>query len=120
MTLPNSNAGVYSIPDFRMKDGQKQVLNVGQQHLSRPKKTASIYGVVDCLEAPANDDEWFDLYIKVDGKKVITKVNGKIFLNGHNRMTGKKDPILKEFLGKEHSLFRAMIPAALFFFEIFL
>ena len=31
-----------------------------------PKKTASIYGVVDCLEAPANDDEWFDLYIKVD------------------------------------------------------
>ena len=29
------------------------------------------------MEAPARDDEWFEVYIKVEGKKVVTKVNGK-------------------------------------------
>ena len=29
------------------------------------------------MEAPAKDDEWFDVYIKVEGKEVVTKVNGE-------------------------------------------
>ena len=79
MTLPHSNAGVYFHTRFQ-EDGwpkagfECQVNNTYHD----PKKTASIYGVKDTLEAPAKDDEWFDLYIKVEGKKVVTKVNGKI------------------------------------------
>ena len=26
------------------------------------------------------DDEWFEVYIKVEGKKVVTKVNGKTII----------------------------------------
>ena len=79
MTLPQSNAGVYFHTRFQDEGWPKagfecQVNNTYHD----PKKTASIYGVQDCLEAPANDDEWFDLYIKVNGKHVITKVNGKV------------------------------------------
>jgi hypothetical protein len=46
-----------------------------------PKKTAGLYDIVDNYEAPAKDDEWFTLYIKVEGKHVITKVNDKIIVD---------------------------------------
>ena len=76
LTLPQSNAGIYFHTRFQDEGWPKvgfecQVNNTYHD----PKKTASLYGVVDCLDAPANDDEWFDIYIKVDGRRVITKVN---------------------------------------------
>ena len=79
MTLPHSNAGVYFHTRFQDEGWPKagfecQVNNTYHD----PKKTASIYGVKDVLEAPAKDDVWFNLYIKVEGKKVVTKVNGKV------------------------------------------
>lgn len=46
-----------------------------------PKKTAGLYDIVDNFEAPAKDDEWFTLYIKVEGKHVITKVNDKVIVD---------------------------------------
>jgi hypothetical protein len=81
MTLPHSNAGIYFHTRYQNEGWPKagfecQVNNTYHD----PKKTASIYGVKDTLEAPANDDEWFEVYIKVDGKKVVTKVNGKMIV----------------------------------------
>ena len=46
-----------------------------------PKKTAGLYDIVDNYEAPAKDDEWFTLTIKVEGKHVITKVNDKVIVD---------------------------------------
>src|SRR5258707_582110 len=46
-----------------------------------PKRTAGLYDIVDNYEAPAKDDEWFTLYIKVEGKHVITKVNDKVIID---------------------------------------
>ena len=78
MTLPHSNSGIYFHTKYQEEGWPKagfecQVNNTYHD----PKKTGSIYGVSDTLEAPAKDDEWFEVYIKVDGKKVVTKVNGK-------------------------------------------
>ena len=78
MTLPHSNSGIYFHTRFQDDGWPKagfecQVNNTYHD----PKKTASVYGVKDTLEAPAKDDEWFDVYIKVEGKKVVTQVNGK-------------------------------------------
>jgi hypothetical protein len=42
-----------------------------------PVKTGSLYGVVKVLEAPAKDDEWFKMSIRVEGKQVTVKVDGK-------------------------------------------
>ena len=82
MTLPHSNLVFIFTPAFRKKVGPKGDLSASVNNTYHdPKKTASIYGVVDCLEAPAKDDEWFDLYIKVDGKHVITKVNDKVIVD---------------------------------------
>ena len=101
MTLPNSNAGVYFHTRFQDEGWPKagfecQINNTYHD----PKKTASIYGVVDCLEAPANDDEWFDLYIKVDGEKVITKVNGKVISEWTQPADWKKGSSFERILGE--------------------
>ena len=46
-----------------------------------PKKTAGLYDLKDNLEAPAKDDEWFTLTVRVEGKHVITKVNDKVIID---------------------------------------
>ena len=65
-----------------------------------PKKTASLYGVVDCLDAPAKDDEWFELYIKVDGKRVITKVNDKTIVDWTQPSDWKKGESFERILNE--------------------
>ena len=40
-----------------------------------PSKTASLYGVEDRLTTPVGDDVWFTLSIRVEGKRIVTKVN---------------------------------------------
>ena len=101
MTLPHSNAGVYFHTRFQ-EDGwpkagfECQINNTYHD----PKKTASIYGVQDCLEAPARDDEWFTLYIKVDGKHVITKVNDQVISDWNQPEDWKKSGDFERVLGE--------------------
>ena len=79
MTKPKANSGVYFHTKFQ-KDGwpakgyEVQVNN----SQSDPKRTAGLYGIDDNYEAPAKDDEWFTMEIKVEGKHIVTKVNDKV------------------------------------------
>ena len=41
-------------------------------------KTGSLFAIEDINSAPAEDDKWFDYFIKVIGKRVIIKINGKV------------------------------------------
>ena len=79
MTKPNANSGVYFHTEFQptgwpAKGYEVQVNNTHKD----PKKTAGLYAVQDNMVAPAQDGEWFTLFIKVEGKHVITKVNDKV------------------------------------------
>jgi len=79
MTRPNSNAGVYFHTKYQEEGWPKhgfeaQVNNTYQRD---PKKTGSLYGIVDVRKAPAEDNKWFTYTIKVEGNKVTTAVNGK-------------------------------------------
>ncbi len=101
MTLPHSNSGIYFHTKYQ-EDGwptagfECQVNNTYHD----PKKTASLYGVKDTLEAPANDDEWFEVYIKVDGKKVVTKVNGKTIVEWTQPANAKPGDNFDRVLGQ--------------------
>ena len=53
------------------------IIQVNNTHKD-PKKTAGVYAVQDNYTAPAKDDEWFTMEIKVEGKHIVTKVNGKV------------------------------------------
>lgn len=79
MTKPGANSGVYfhtvmQPTGWPEKGYEIQVNNTHKD----PKKTAGVYGIKDNFEAPAKDGEWFTLYIKVEGKRILTKVNDKV------------------------------------------
>src|SRR4051812_10360396 len=78
MTFEHANSGVYFHTAYQDKDWpakgfEVQVNNTHQD----PKKTAGLYNIKDNFEAPAKDGEWFTMEVIVQGKHVVTKVNGK-------------------------------------------
>jgi len=103
MTLPGSNSGVY-IHTQPQQDGWPKFgyeCQVNSTH-GDPIKTGSLYNVVDVFQvqpkpgetfsrsvridkdrvfllvdkAPSTDNEWFTYNIRVEGKRIITRVNG--------------------------------------------
>jgi hypothetical protein len=78
MTTPGSNAGIYFHTKFQEtgwpRFGQECQVNVTQ---SDPKKSGSLYGVVDVPNPGLKDNEWYKTYVKVEGKHVVIKINDK-------------------------------------------
>jgi hypothetical protein len=108
MTFPNSNSGVFIHTQYQENGWPKfgYECQVNQTQGDRIK-TGSIYSVVDVYltdvpagqtyqpgvrvdknrvmlqvpEAPAKDNEWFTYHITVNGKRIITRVNGKTLVD---------------------------------------
>ncbi|HYH55080.1 MAG TPA: DUF1080 domain-containing protein [Anseongella sp.] len=78
MTTPGSNSGIYFHTKFQQErfpdDGFE--VQVNNSH-GDWKRTGSLYDIVDIAESYAKDNEWYTQYIRVEGKKVTIKVNGK-------------------------------------------
>ena len=66
LTKPNANSGIYFHtkyqPDGWPKYGYEAQVNATS---GDPKKTASLYGVVNVDKAPHDDNEWFKYTIRV-------------------------------------------------------
>ena len=82
-TMPNANAGIYFHTKYQ-KEGWPDYGYEAQVNTSHrdERKTGSLYAVDDVdaetlKTTGAKDGEWFDYYIKVYGKRVIIKINGK-------------------------------------------
>lgn len=78
-TTPGSNSGIYFHTEFQGKEWPKQGFEcqVNSTHKDI-KKTGGLYAVQDVLNnAPSVDGEWFDYYIKVEGKHITIQINGK-------------------------------------------
>lgn len=78
-TTPGSNGGIYFHTVFQEKGwpGKGYECQVNATHSDR-KKTGGLYAVKDVMDnAPNKDGEWFDYYIKVEGKHIIVKINGQ-------------------------------------------
>ena len=79
MTKPGSNAGIYFHTKYQDEGWPKHGFEaqVNNTYKPDPIKTGSLYQVVNVSEPPAKDNEWFPYYIKVDGRHILIKVNGK-------------------------------------------
>jgi hypothetical protein len=82
MTHPGANSGVYFHTDFQeqgwpSKGFETQVNNTHKD----PKKTAGLYNISDNFTAPAEDGKWFVMEVIVEGKHVVTKVDGKVIVD---------------------------------------
>ncbi|MFT5121920.1 MAG: hypothetical protein ACI9QL_005439 [Candidatus Omnitrophota bacterium] len=77
-TTKGANSGIYFHTQYQDKGWPSAgyECQVNNTH-GDPRKTASLYAIKDVHEAPAQDDEWFDYYIKVQGKHILIKINGK-------------------------------------------
>ncbi|MFT3747164.1 MAG: DUF1080 domain-containing protein [Agriterribacter sp.] len=82
MTKPNSNSGVYFHTRFQQKgfpdDGFEVQVNNSHKDW---KRTAGLYDIKDTAATFVKDDEWFELGIRVEGKHVITKINGQTIID---------------------------------------
>ena len=84
MTRPSSNGGVYVLTQFEEVGGSARAsgnfpskgfeIQVNNTYRD-PIKTGSLYHVVDKMEAPAKDDEWFTLHIVVRDNTISVRVN---------------------------------------------
>ena len=78
MTTPGSNSGIYFHTRYQKEAWPRSGYEVQVNNTHKDlKRTASLYGVENVLEAPAKDNQWFTIHIIINGKRVITKVNGK-------------------------------------------
>jgi len=78
-TTQGANSGIYFHTAYQETDWPRKGFEcqVNTSH-SDPKKTGGLYGIVDVMnDAPSKDGEWFDYYIKVEGKHVLIQIDGK-------------------------------------------
>ncbi len=78
-TFPKANSGIYfhtKYQDSGWPDAGFEA-QVNNTH-SDPKKTGGLYAVKDVNPAPAKDNEWFKYEIRVKGKNIVIKINGKV------------------------------------------
>lgn len=82
MTTPGSNAGIYFHTKYQEtgwpKYGFEAQVNITHRDV---KKSGSLYGVVNVSKPPAKDNEWHTEYIKVEGKRIIIKINDKVVVD---------------------------------------
>lgn len=81
-TTPGSNSGIYFHTRYQDQGWPKYGYEAQVNNSHRdPKRTGSLYGVVNVLKAPAKDNEWFTETIIVRGRRIIIKVNDKVVVD---------------------------------------
>jgi hypothetical protein len=82
LTKPNANSGLYFHTRFQEEGwpsaGYEVQVNITHRD---PKKSSGLYGVRDVAEPPAKDDQWYTQEIIVQGKRIITKINGQVLVD---------------------------------------
>ena len=77
-TLPGSNSGIYFHTEFQQSSWPQKgyEAQVNNSHTDW-RRTGSLYAIKDVRETYAKDNEWYTEYIKVEGKNILIKINGK-------------------------------------------
>lgn len=78
MTFPHANSGIYFHTVYQDSSwpAKGYEVQVNNSHTDW-RRTGSLYGVKDVKEVFVKDNEWFTEYIKVEGKRVIIKLNDR-------------------------------------------
>ena len=81
-TFPNANSGVYFHTKWQEKGwpdvGYEVQVNNSHTDTSR---TGGLWGVRDFREVVVPDGQWFTLSIRVEGKRVVTRIDGKVIVD---------------------------------------
>ncbi len=102
-----SNSGIF----FHTRYQERGWLSSGYEaqinnHENTPKRTGSLFGVVDVTAdkfAVLKDGEWFDYAIRVLGKRVVLRVNGKVTADFTEPDGWNPSKLFKDFPGRRLS-----------------
>jgi hypothetical protein len=78
LTKPKANSGIFFHTGWQ-EDGwpaRGYEVQINNSHKD-PKRTAGLYAVKDNYDVVAKDDQWFNVVVRVEGKRVVTTVDGK-------------------------------------------
>ena len=79
MAKKNSNSGVYFHTEFQDSGWPDKGFEVQVNNTHGDwKKGGGLYDILDNKVAPAQDDEWYTMTIRVEGMHVVIKVNEKV------------------------------------------
>ncbi len=82
MTTPGSNSGIYFHTEYQEEGwpskGYEVQVNNSQ---SDWRRTGSLYSIDDVREVYVDDNVWFTEYVKVEGKRVIVKINDEVVVD---------------------------------------
>jgi 3-keto-disaccharide hydrolase len=80
---PHSNGGIYFHTRFQDEDWPKygHEAQVNNTYEKDPKKTGSLYGIVDVTEQYIPDDTWWTEHVIVRGKHITIKLNDKVVVD---------------------------------------
>jgi len=78
MTTPGSNSGIYFHTAYQEGGWPKKgyEAQVNNSHTDW-RRTGSLYAIQDVKDVFVKDNEWFTEYIRVEGKRIIIKLNDK-------------------------------------------
>ena len=93
MTHKGTNSGIYIHTGFQQggwpsKGYEVQVNNTHTDWI----RTGSLYGFVNIKEVYVKDNEWFTMFIKVQDKRVIVKLNDRVVLDYTEPENVKRNP----------------------------
>ena len=78
MTTPGSNSGIYFHTAYQEEGWPKKGYEVQVNNSQSDwRRSGSLYGIQDVREVWMKDNEWYTEYVKVEGKRVIVKLNDK-------------------------------------------
>jgi len=93
MTNPGSNSGIYFHTEFQEKSWPKKgyEVQVNNSHTDW-RRTGSLYAIEDVKETYVKDLQWYTEYIKVEGKRIIIKINDKTVVDYTEPENVQRDP----------------------------
>ncbi len=78
---PNSNGGVFVHTDMSTRDSALHLAKGYEVQLNsskkEPRKTGSLYGIVDYDQSPLDETQWFRVNVIVEGKRIRILIDGK-------------------------------------------
>jgi hypothetical protein len=81
-TFPHANSGVYFHTEWQAAGWPDKgyEVQVNNSH-SDPSRTGGLWGIRDYMKVVVPDETWFTLTTRVEGKHVVTKINGEVIVD---------------------------------------
>lgn len=118
MTKPGANSGIYMHTEYQEggwpSKGYEIQVNNSQEDW---KRTGSLYNILNVQETYVGDNEWYTEYIKVEGNRIIVKINDIVVVDYTEPAKPKRDEGSKRVLSSGTFALQGHDPGSVVFYK---